>query len=488
MDLLTLFCLSLRSFGSAFASELLLASFCKHGGRMHPMFDARSLSLSSQNPTSYYDIDFTEGKMRDKTMLICHQKSNGGVVEAGAPSVEKDFASSIKAATDAPPSSFEFYVWSDVGVSLHVDLNLSPADWINRFRNEVCISENMHGNKSRSLWQDLSDLAENSTQGKSSFLWSTNSGQIDEHDSQARSPSGFKLIKDDATGLDQQNTDVSPLISNSLTPCSTTIKLKDNLQVKNSTVSAELNVNVADNLMQDQSTLSAEVSNGALNNFICGAEFCAKGSSKKNMTFIKSLCESVVNSLSDPGILGLQNSKPDNECSEDCALLNDSCFAKAGAACAGASLSSSAGVQNSPGINCRKYASVSSYDNEGSLDFSDPKSTSPDMEEYRLVKTEIIFETDSNNFTSLTNEWEVGRIIDGRESSECSQFDDPLKKSSLDYDNQDFKIELSKKRKNRDSEIQGSNGKPTTTRVLRSMKNTGVKLPRRSMRLISKVL
>jgi len=49
-------------------------------------------------------------------------------------------------------------------------------------------------------------------------------------------------------------------------------------------------------------------------------------------------------------------------------------------------------------------------------------------------------------------------------------------------------MELSKKRKSRDSEIQGSNGKPTTTRVLRSMKNNGVKLPRRSMRLISKVL
>ena len=53
-----------------------------------------------------------------------------------------------------------------------------------------------------------------------------------------------------------------------------------------------------------------------------------------------------------------------------------------------------------------------------------------------------------------------------------------MKKSSLDYNNHDSKMELRKKRKNRDSEIQGSNGKPTTTRVLRSMKNTTTRVLR----------
>jgi len=346
----------------------------------------------AKSPGTGRSFDIHLGKMRDSTLLICHQ-NNSRVVEASAPSVEKDFASSVKAATEAPPSSFEFYVWSDVGVTLHVDLNLSPTDWINRFRNEVCISENMHENKSRSLWQDLGDLAENSTQGKSSFLWSTNSGQIEEHGSQARSTSSLKLTKDGATELDKQNTEDSPLICNSLTPCSMTVKVKDNLQEKHS-------------------TFSAEGRNGALNTFICGAESCAKDKSKKiihsdatNMPFIKSICDSVVNSLSYPGTLELQNSKPDNECFEDCALLNDSCFVNPSAVCAGASLSSSVGVQNSEVINSHKYASVSLYDNDDSLDLSDPKSSFPDMERDRLVKTEIIFETDSNNFTSLTEEW-----------------------------------------------------------------------------------
>ncbi|XP_027356412.1 uncharacterized protein LOC113865838 [Abrus precatorius] len=349
--------------------------------------------------------------MRDSTVLNFHQK-NGRVVEAGAPSVETDLASSIKAATEVPPSSFEFYVWSDAGINLHVDLNLSPSDWTNRFRNEVRISEYVHGDKSGNLLQDLSGLGENSTQGKSSFLCSTSSGQLNDHDGPAKFSSSLKLTNDGVTELDQQNKVDSCLIRNSFTPCSMTKKVADNLQENHSAVSAELNVNAVDNLIQDRSTVSAEVSYGALNNFISGAESCAKDVSKKildsdatNMPFIKSFCDSVVNSLSDPGTLELPNSKPDNECSEDCALLNGSCFVNPGVVCAGVSLSSSVELQNSEVISCHKYASVSLCDNDGSLDLSDPKSTF-DMEQDELVNpTEINFETNGNNFTSLTEEW-----------------------------------------------------------------------------------
>lgn len=70
----------------------------------------------------------------------------------------------------------------------------------------------------------------------------------------------------------------------------------------------------------------------------------------------------------------------------------------------------------------------------------------------------------------------------------CSQFDDPLMKSCLESTDQDSKMELRRKRKNRDSEIQDSSDTPAT-RILRSMKNTAVMvLRRRSTRLISKVL
>ncbi|KAK7262586.1 hypothetical protein RJT34_30160 [Clitoria ternatea] len=546
---------------------MFLIPIANKGGFGHTM--SQGALKTTKSPARRFDI--RTGKMRESRVQNIHQ-NNGGAVEAGASLVGKDFASSIKAATEVPPSSFEFCAWSDVGINLHVDLNLSPSDWTNRFKSEVCISEFVHGNKSQSLRQSLSGLGENYIQGKTSFLWSTNSGQIDDHDGQAKSSPILKLTEDGAAELDQQNKDVSPLICDSLTPCNVTVKMADNLQENHSAVSAEVTVNAVDNLLQDQSTASAEVSYGVLNNFISGAESCAEDAPKKildseatDMPFIKSFCESVVNSLLDPGTSVLQNSKLDNERSGECSLLNGSCLVNPSVVCVGASLSSSVELQNSEVISCHKYASVSLCDNDGVLE-----------QDELINSTEINFETGRNNFTSQAEEWvpsqnqlamvgvaqqvydeagdvglpgpagfvgggvlevphclphnishglntcwatptianwfsrafflvlmgqelpfrykgyalrrkrlETSKVVDRRESSECSQFDDSLKKSSLDFNDQDSKTELHKKRKNRDSKTQGSSVKPTTTRVLRSM----MVLPRRrSMRLISKVL
>ncbi|XP_057456276.1 uncharacterized protein LOC130747367 isoform X2 [Lotus japonicus] len=337
-----------------------------------------------------------------------------GKIKAGAPSAKKDFASSIKPATEVPHSSFQFHVCSDEGINLHVDLNLSPSDWTNRFRKEVRISENLRGNKPWSLWQDLHGLEENSKRGNFSLLSNTSSGQIDNCDEQVKSSSSMKLIKDNVAELDQQN----------------------------------------------------------------------RGAA--NTTFNKSLCDSVGNSLSEPGTLELQNSKPDNEYYEDCALPNSSFIVNPGVSCAGASLSNSGEIQNSEVASCNKYTLVSLCDNDGSLELCYPKNTS-DAEQGGLVNSsETNFIIDGNDFPSLIEEWEVGKTVDGRESSACSQFDDPLMKSCLESTDQDSKMELRRKRKNRDSEIQDSSDTPAT-RILRSMKNTAVMvLRRRSTRLISK--
>ncbi|XP_024637512.1 uncharacterized protein [Medicago truncatula] len=141
-------------------------------------------------------------------------------------------------------------------------------------------------------------------------------------------------------------------------------------------------------------------------------------------------------------------------------------------------------LQNSEVASCHKYPLVSSCDNDGSLDLSNPKNTS-EMEQDRLLNSsEINFVTDGNNYLSETEEWEVVKVVDGKERLGYSQFDDPHKKSSLDSDDQVSKTKLLKKRKNSYSEIQGSCGKPTT-RMSRSMTKTAV-LGRRSPRLISK--
>lgn len=333
-----------------------------------------------------------------------------GKIKAGAPSAKKDFASSIKPATEVPHSSFQFHVCSDEGINLHVDLNLSPSDWTNRFRKEVRISENLRGNKRGSLWQDLHGLEENSKRGNFSLLSNTSSGQIDNCNEQVKSSSSMKLIKDNVAELDQQNRGNRPLISHCLAPCSMNSKQEDDLQENQSAVSAELTVNAVDNVMQDQSTV--EVSYGPPSSFISGAESCAKDMSKRihdsgaaNTTFNKSLCDSVGNSLSEPGTLELQNSKPDNEYYEDCALPNSSFIVNPGVSCAGASLSNSGEIQNSEVASCNKYTLVSLCDNDGSLELCYPKNTS-DAEQGGLVNSsETNFIIDGNDFPSLIEEW-----------------------------------------------------------------------------------
>jgi len=69
-------------------------------------------------------------------------------------------------------------------------------------------------------------------------------------------------------------------------------------------------------------------------------------------------------------------------------------------------------------------------------------------------------------------------------SFRCSQFDDPLKKSCLDSDDQVSKTELRKKRENRHFEIQGSSTPTPATRILRSMTKTAAAvLPSSSLEL-----
>ncbi|MED6107893.1 hypothetical protein PIB30_018345 [Stylosanthes scabra] len=418
--------------------------------------------------------------MRD-SLVQNFLRNGGGSVEAGAPYVDKDFASLIKEAAEVTPSSFEFYVWSDKGINLHVDLNSSPSDWTNRFRNEVQVSETMYGNKSWSLRQDLACLGGSSTQERRS-LWDANPVQIDAHDGLAKSSSSLKSTKDSVLELDQLNKIESPLILDSLAPCSMNVKAEANLkEVNQSPILVEPTVNVVDNLIQDQSTFSAEESYCVPNNSIFGAESCAKDASKAFFdsdatgTPFKSLCDSVGNSLSDLGTLAYQTTKPDNELFQDCDLLNDSCFVNPVVVCPGASLSSSMEPQISEAASCHKYPSVSLCENDGSLDLSEPKNTS-DTEQCGP-------DIDGNNFTSPTEEW-AGMIVDGRGNSECSQFDDRVKKSGIDHDDQGSKMKLCKKRK-RDFEILGSSSTPVT-RILRSMKNTVARiLPRRSMRLKS---
>ncbi|KAG4380853.1 hypothetical protein GLYMA_15G030050v4 [Glycine max] len=138
-----------------------------------------------------------------------------------------------------------------------------------------------------------------------------------------------------------------------------------------------------------------------------------------------------------------------------------------------------------PGMICPGALLSSSLELQVSEVLSDPKNCS-DMEQGGLIySSEIDLDTDGKNLPSLTEEWEVGKIVNGRKSSECSQFDDPHTKSGLECGDQESKMKLHKKRKHIYSEVQSSSDKPVGM-FLRSMKKALTVQPRRSMRLISK--
>ncbi|QCE09122.1 hypothetical protein DEO72_LG10g341 [Vigna unguiculata] len=102
-----------------------------------------------------------------KTRLSDIHQNNCGDVESGVCSQEKDFTSSLIEITDVSPLCFEYHGWSEEGINLCVDLNSSPSYWANKYRNEVCVSENVcMMNECRSLLQDLGCLGGSSSQGK----------------------------------------------------------------------------------------------------------------------------------------------------------------------------------------------------------------------------------------------------------------------------------------------------------------------------------
>ncbi|XP_030527819.2 uncharacterized protein LOC115739083 isoform X4 [Rhodamnia argentea] len=76
-----------------------------------------------------------------------------------------------------PSSSFEFHVRSEEGISLHVDLNLSPSDWAEKLKNDVCIFESVNCMNNQSSREELGHLGENNVM-KSSPSQTADNSQI----------------------------------------------------------------------------------------------------------------------------------------------------------------------------------------------------------------------------------------------------------------------------------------------------------------------
>ncbi|KAF7112767.1 hypothetical protein RHSIM_RhsimUnG0195000 [Rhododendron simsii] len=89
-------------------------------------------------------------------------------LDHGACLAENASPSSTKSPESIP--SFEFYIRSEEGVNLIVDLNSSLSDWSKRLESELCCCHNLVDSKFGSLRKELQLLGKSNTAIKGSFL------------------------------------------------------------------------------------------------------------------------------------------------------------------------------------------------------------------------------------------------------------------------------------------------------------------------------
>ncbi|KAF3455712.1 hypothetical protein FNV43_RR00354 [Rhamnella rubrinervis] len=407
-----------------------------------------------------------DGLGANMPQIICRE------INVGSCPAEAAFSARIESSTKVP-SSFEYYVRSEEGINLYVDLNSSPSDWTKTFKNEVYVSENIQSNKCQNLHWGLGCSGEGDKELKRSFIGDISSGKIKDGHVHARSSSGSKMTISDRKGLDQQDKG-------------------DRL------LSCNISVDVSEQLDEDQALNSFKLTSCAENHRISVAESCAKDgcnvvihSDVIDPPQINLVCESAVNSISD-GPLSHVTSEHQNSNLDECqnSTLKYVCnLADTAMVQPGCSVSGSIEIQSSEVASCHKEAPFSPCENGGLPGLVDPNHKTETEKGGLANSNELNPDAYENHLPLYAEEWERSNTTNGWESSECSQFSNTCGRTYFSSKNLDAKEELlQRKKKHIEGVHQSGYGKAYNTKILRSMKrNTRKDLRRRSMRLISKV-
>ncbi|KAF5465346.1 hypothetical protein F2P56_015363 [Juglans regia] len=255
-----------------------------------------------------------------------------------------------------PSPSFEFYVMSEEGINLHVDLNSSPSDWTKRLKNEVYISEGVHRDRSRSLHSDLGKFGETDIEMNNSFILNIEPGQINNAHVLTRSSASSGMTENDHLGFKQPDKCDASLLSSAVMPCIDKLK---NLKRDQMHVSSEPNFNVHDQI--DSAAKS------------CDKDQCTVilDSNVSVTPQLKTACNSVINPMSGGPLSSLtlkdQTSKPGDEIFENSSLQNSSSLVNPCVMYPGFPAGASMEMPTSEVASCRKDASCSSCENGDSV-------------------------------------------------------------------------------------------------------------------------
>ncbi|XP_074557871.1 uncharacterized protein LOC141813784 [Curcuma longa] len=127
--------------------------------------------LDSKKEFTESVVNITNEKPETVTKVLCplwppnskEQKNIQDTVPCGHDrpheySMESGFVSGDEISTRIPP--FQFFVISEGGIDLFVDLSSSPLDWINSLKDDVCVHQNAKLHESMAPSEDISNLPE----------------------------------------------------------------------------------------------------------------------------------------------------------------------------------------------------------------------------------------------------------------------------------------------------------------------------------------
>ncbi|KAF4376869.1 hypothetical protein G4B88_015813 [Cannabis sativa] len=385
---------------------------------------------------------------------------------------ENSLASAIESSPNVRFSSFEFYVRSEEGINLYVDLNSSPSDWTQRFKNEVHICENVQNNKCRSLHEDLGHLKEGGKEMRNSF-WNIDAGEIKEGQIETRCSPNSKVSQNDHSELNEPE-NFETLTRFTIQPCTASVDVLEKSKEDQTPKSSEFNSTAHDNIISVADSCAKDGGTVVLDSDVIGAHHT------------KSVCDSAVNSISDdpliPERLDHLNSNVSQH--ENTFLQNGCSDADPTVIYTGCSVSGSIDMQSSEVASCNKDASCSRCENSGLMSGFDTKNNT-ETEKTRLAN---LSEPDPNSYKkhlpALDEEREKSNILKETESSECSQFSKSSRKTCLSSHTLDTRG-LQKRRIETD---QSSYGRASAMFFRSTKPITRKDFPRRSMRLKSKLV
>ncbi|CAK7322616.1 unnamed protein product [Dovyalis caffra] len=386
------------------------------------------------------------------------------------------------------PASFEFHVSSEEGINLCVDLNSSPSEWINKYKNQVSLCDNVVNAKSRSLYQELGSIGESNKKMKSSVLQNMDSGQIKDDCVQAEPSPSSVVEKNIHVRNGPPNVGNNSVISSPVIPCG-------------------IAVDVSQSLEEDPGLASAKPSSDGQNQITSNTESCSKkeciaalDSDITDTPLEKTACNFAVNSISNGSVdliaLVHQSSKQDDEVCENSTQQNSCNLENASVVFPGSFMEMQLSETGNhykdasclPHKNCKFLDPYDSNHNRGSEQDGSANSSDNDRCENQTSTTSRFESVASGNVLYDPELLRNGTMLSMAGRVQCSQVDDSFDKTSLKSSVIKSREELLRKGSCVDRVSQNGRGKRDTIILRSTRRSAGKVLPRRSMRLVSKVL